>query len=154
VCGCFLGSVTMVPLLWVLLPDASALSPDRFPAPAAHAFATFTRLLSEGPAGLPVEAWSAFWIAAIAGVVLAGTEVLLPVKGRAWSPSATGLGLGFLLPASFAATLALGAVAAAILVRRARLPEERVTTLASGFLIGESLAAVAIGALQLARLPE
>ena len=46
--GCFVGTAVIVPVFYVLVPNADALGGDRFPAPAAQVWEKVARLLSSG----------------------------------------------------------------------------------------------------------
>jgi uncharacterized oligopeptide transporter (OPT) family protein len=81
------------------------------------------------------------------GALLAIVERVAP-KARAWLPSATGLGLGLILPFATALSFALGAVLAWIYQRLdPRQAERFVIPISSGLIAGESIVGVLVAAL-------
>jgi uncharacterized oligopeptide transporter (OPT) family protein len=78
---------------------------------------------------------------------MALVERLLP-KARAWIPSATGIGLGLILPFSTAISFTLGAVLAWGFERLNKRQADRfVVPVASGLIAGESIVGVVVAAL-------
>jgi OPT family oligopeptide transporter len=141
--GCVVGSVAVVPLFYLLVPNASALGGARFPAPAASMTAAVAQALSVGLDGIPSSARTAVWVAAAVGALLALAEQLLPERLQRWVPSPMGLGLAFLLPPSTSLSFFLGGAAAAVLQRaRPKAAERLVLSVASGLIAGESLVGV------------
>jgi uncharacterized oligopeptide transporter (OPT) family protein len=136
----------------LLVPDATALTgaagrPPAFAAPAAHAWLAVTQLLGGGLGGLHPLARAGLVAGAVAGAALALLEALAP-RLRRWLPSATGLGLGFLLPFSIPLSLLIGATAAWLWSRRRPASAERaLVPVASGMMAGESLAGVLVALL-------
>lgn len=146
--GCVVGSAAVVPLFYLLVPDAQALGGARFPAPAASMTAAVAQALSVGLGGLPPSARTAVWVAAAVGALLALAEQLLPERLQRWLPSPMGLGLAFLLPPSTSLSFFLGAAAAAVLQRaRPATAERLVLSVASGLIAGESLVGVGVAVL-------
>jgi uncharacterized oligopeptide transporter (OPT) family protein len=86
-------------------------------------------------------------IGLLAGTVLAITEWVFP-KERKWVPSATGMGLGLLLPFFTSLSFGLGALAAWFFGRISKRQAERlVVPVASGLIAGESIVGVVVAAL-------
>ena len=112
-------------------------------APTARRSAGFAELLNAGADKLPVTALIAMGIAVGLGIAFA----LMEQEGR-WRrlvPSATGLGLGIILPFSAVITLLFGATLAELW--RAAAPKSfgiYMVPLASGFIAGEALIAVLV----------
>ncbi|MEX1362774.1 MAG: OPT family oligopeptide transporter [Nannocystaceae bacterium] len=145
--GVLVGVVVVVPVFrYVLVPDAAALGGDQWPAPAARVWASVSTLLGQGVGGVPESArWAALAGAALAGL-LAGLEHVRP-RWRRLLPSATGLGLAFVLPASSSLSFFIGGLVAWGVARRR--PGALVThavPIAAGLIAGESLMGV-VGAL-------
>ena len=86
------------------------------------------------------------FIGLTAGVVLVLLERALP-KHKKWIPSATGVGLGFLLPFQQVLQMLLGALIAAILEARKGRVKDLVVPVASGMIAGESIVGVVVKAL-------
>jgi OPT family oligopeptide transporter len=141
--GCAVGSAAMVPFFYLLVPDASAIGDERFPAPAARLVLGVAQLMASGVDGLSAPARWAVGAGALAALLLTLAERLLPARWARWVPSPMGLGLGFLVPVSLTLGIFAGAAGMALL-RRAR-PERAELSgppLASGLIAGESVMAV------------
>jgi uncharacterized oligopeptide transporter (OPT) family protein len=81
------------------------------------------------------------------GSVLAVTEWAFP-RERRWMPSATGIGLGLILPFSTSLSFVFGAVAAWLYARiDSRQAERFVVPIASGLIAGESIVGVVVATL-------
>ena len=111
--GIFSGAVASVLGYFLLVPDATALtgtagSPPQFAAPSAQQWRAVAELFRVGIGNLHPLAREGIAIGLLAGTALAIVEWLFP-KGRRWLPSATGLGLGMLLPFATSLSFALGA---------------------------------------------
>jgi uncharacterized oligopeptide transporter (OPT) family protein len=86
-------------------------------------------------------------IGLFAGAILAIAEWVFP-KDKQWLPSATGIGLGLLLPFYTSLSFVLGAAAAWAFSRAAPRQAERfVIPLSSGLIAGESIVGVLVAAL-------
>jgi len=115
-------------------------------APGARRTAGFAELLAGGIDKLAPTALWAGLAAAILGVLFAWLE--LNPRLRKWTPSATGLSLGMLLPFSTLATLFIGGVAQAIWQWRSPASfKTYMIPLASGLIAGEAMAAVVVSGL-------
>ncbi|MCY1073442.1 OPT family oligopeptide transporter [Archangium lansingense] len=143
--GCLVGSALIVPVFYLLVPDTSAISEERFPAPPGFIVAAVARVLSSGLSGLNEAArWGAL-VGALLGVTLVLLERFAPEPARRFIPSPIGLGIAFVLPASTSLSVFLGAVAAALLARsRPALADAATVPLASGLIVGESLVSLAV----------
>jgi uncharacterized oligopeptide transporter (OPT) family protein len=137
-----------VGLGWMLLvPDASVLGTDRFPASMAVVWKGVAELLSHGLASLHPSARVGALLGALAGLALPLVERALPGAKR-FLPSPIGLGLAFVMPGWISLSMFAGSlIALAVEKVRPRLAEEYVVPLASGVIAGESLMAVLISAL-------
>ncbi|WP_224360504.1 OPT family oligopeptide transporter [Hyalangium versicolor] len=141
--GTVVGSVVVVPLFYLLVPDRSALGGARFPAPGAFTTASVAEVLAAGLDGLSPSIRAAVMWAALAAAVLTVAEHLLPERWRRWFPSPLGMGLACLLPASTAVSFFLGGLAMAVTRRvRPSAVEGRAVPLAAGLIVGEGLVGV------------
>jgi uncharacterized oligopeptide transporter (OPT) family protein len=135
--GVFFGTIAIVPAWYLMIPDAAAL--EKYPLPATQIWVAVARVLSTGIASLPPSASVAILIGALIGVGLPLLEKVFP-QTRPYLPSATGLGLGWLVFFSNALSFAIGAVIAWIWsVVHERSQETFNVPIASGLIAGESL---------------
>lgn len=115
-----LGFRLLVPNASVMtgeLADGTTVTPD-FPAPAAQAWKAISEVMTGGglDAMHPMHREMIMWGLAL-GTAFLALELLLP-KHRSWLPSATGLGLGLILPFNYPLSMFLGAVIAAIWMKQ------------------------------------
>lgn len=138
--GVVVGVAVTAPVFrYVLVPDAAALSTDQWPAPAARVWASVSQVVGVGLSALPESALWASAIAAAVALLLTWLERARPAwRGRL--PSATGLGLAFVLPAASSLGFFLGGVWALVVTRRAPASlMTRAVPIAAGLIAGESL---------------
>jgi OPT family oligopeptide transporter len=153
--GIVSGTLASVLGYYLLVPDATALTgaagaEPTFPAPAALQFKAVAELFERGIEQLHPMARSAMGMAAAAGIALAALEHLAPARARRLLPSATGLGLGFMLPFYYPLAMFLGALLAYLVGRvRPAHAEHLVTPVAAGLMAGESIMGVLVAALNL-----
>lgn len=130
-------------LLMIPDPERQLLTPE-WPAPAVATWKAVAEVLSSGFAAMPPGAFTAMLIAAFIGVTLALFEKFLPDDKARFVPSASAIGLAFVIPAWNSISLFLGAAIAAIVLKL--YPEwgkRRLIVVAAGLIVGESLAGVA-----------
>jgi uncharacterized oligopeptide transporter (OPT) family protein len=143
--GVLVGAAVGVPA-YLLLVNAYGLGSKALPVPTAHQFRAVAELATRGLSGLPPYA---AWAAVIGFGV--GAALTLASRGRLerFVPSAVAVGLGFILPAFYAVTIATGALLAALL-RRARPQElgQHLPALGAGTIAGESLMGLTIAGLR------
>jgi uncharacterized oligopeptide transporter (OPT) family protein len=150
--GIFTGTIASVLCYFLLVPDATALTgtggaAPQFAAPAAQQWKAVAELFRYGIDNLHPMAREGIAIGLLGGSVLAITEWVFP-KERKWIPSATGVGLGLLLPFFTSLSFALGAVAAWVFHRIDKRQAERLTIpISSGLIAGESIVGVIVAAL-------
>jgi uncharacterized oligopeptide transporter (OPT) family protein len=146
--GVFAGALSATWGFYLLVPDASALGGDRFPAPAAQVWKAVAELLARGIEALPPYALLSLVAGMAVGVGLTLFEKLAP-RLRPWVPSPVGLGMAFTFQGYTAMAFFLGGLAAWIYERR-RPAWARIYTIpvASGLIAGESLIGVAVALLQ------
>jgi uncharacterized oligopeptide transporter (OPT) family protein len=93
-CGIFIGTLATVLAFRVMVPTASVLGSDQFPAPAAQSWRVVAIALSKGFDSLePVKIWS-MAIGGLTGAVLTILPRLFPRRAK-WIPSASGVGLAW-----------------------------------------------------------
>ena len=103
-------SAAAVAWTYPLLRSQYGIGEDGLSSPISRKWAGFAEILSKGIDALPKGALTALIIGSLLGVLLAVLE--MKVK-RSWLiPSATGLGIGMLVPASVIVTMALGGLIA------------------------------------------
>src|SRR5262245_14622951 len=142
--GIFVGTVVTVLSFRLLVPDASVLGSDLFPAPAAQTWRAVGIALSGGLASLgAVKTWSIV-VGAAVGVVLTVLPLLLP-RHQHLIPSPAGVGLAWTFHWYYGVLFFVGALLAWWLERRhPQLSEEFTFPVASGWIAGESLMGVAL----------
>ena len=146
--GVLVGALVAALTYLLLIPDPQAqLITPEWPAPAVATWKAVAEVLGKGIGALPPGAAMAIGVAAVAGVVLGLMEALAPAGWRRFIPSASAIGLGFVIPAWNAFSLFLGAAAAAAVAwANPEWAKQRVVVIAAGFIVGESIAGV-IGAI-------
>jgi uncharacterized oligopeptide transporter (OPT) family protein len=144
-----LGFYLLVPdatlMTGVTLDDGTVLSP-KFPAPAAQAWMAIAKVMTGGglEAMHPMHRLMIYWGLGL-GTAMLALEMLLP-KQRAWLPSATGIGLGLILPFQYPLSMCLGAIIAAIWTAKwKKSSESYLIPIISGLIAGISIFGV-IGA--------
>jgi uncharacterized oligopeptide transporter (OPT) family protein len=145
--GVFAGLVVVVPAFYILVPNASVLGSDKWPAPSAQVWAAVARLLANGFEALhPTARWG-LCVGALLGILIPTAERLFP-KYHRFIPSAMGLGLAFVIPFFNSLSMFMGSAITTLLEWKApEIADKYVVTVASGFIAGESLVGVAIALL-------
>jgi len=139
--GIFSGTIVTVFCFRLMVPTAATLG-DKFPAPAALAWAAVAQALSHGISSLgAVKAWSIVVGGAI-GILLPLLSTAFP-KHEKWIPSAAGLGLAWTFEWNTALLFFLGALIANAWEKKApKQSEEFLFPVSSGIIAGGSLMAV------------
>jgi uncharacterized oligopeptide transporter (OPT) family protein len=110
-------------------------------APGSQRIAGFSEVLAEGFDKLPPGAPQFLMIGALIGIVI----TLLETRWKKWVPSATGLGIGMMVPGSVVLTMVLGGIALSLWRRANRTQADKLSMpLASGLIAGEALAAIIV----------
>ena len=140
--GIFVGTLITVLAFSVMVPNASVLGSDQFPAPAAQNWRAVALAMSKGIGDLhPVKKWS-IGLGAAVGVVLALLPVVLPKRQRR-IPSAAGVGLAWTFHWYYSLLFFLGALMAWAWQKKApKSAEEFTYPVASGIIAGGSLMGV------------
>jgi OPT family oligopeptide transporter len=145
--GVLAGTLAVVPVFFLLVPDASVLGTDRWPAPAAQVWRGVAELLAKGVSALHPTARIGLLIGALVGIILPLLEMAFP-KQKKFIPSATGLGLAFTITGYYSVSMFIGALAALALHKaKPKMAEEYVVPVSSGIIAGESLMGVVIALL-------
>jgi OPT family oligopeptide transporter len=143
--GVLTGTIIVVPAFYVLVPHASDLGGKMWPAPAAQVWKKVAELLSNGFESLHWTARDGMLIGGVIGLVIPIVDLFAPKSLRKFIPSATGIGLAFVIPFSNSLSMFLGALAAMIFTRMNREAAERyIVPVSSGIIAGESLTGVGI----------
>jgi uncharacterized oligopeptide transporter (OPT) family protein len=147
--GVFAGGLAVVPIYFILIPDASLLGGEKWPAPAALVWRGVAELLSKGVGALPPTARIGLAVGAVIGIVLPLLEKAFP-KQKKFIPSATGLGLAFTINGFNSVSMFLGALAALLFTRfNKKLADKTIIPVSSGIIAGESLMGVGIAMLNI-----
>ena len=150
--GIFTGTVATVIGFYLLVPDVTALTGTadqaaEYPAPAAQAWAAVANLFKEGLDNMhPMYRSAIFWGAGLGAVILL-LERLMP-KSKKWLPSATGIGLGMILPFQYPLAMLIGAAIAWFWTRKNKESSDRyLIAVASGVIAGISIMGVIVALL-------
>ena len=156
--GIVSGTVATVAGFYWLVPDASALTPTtdpvtgavtqpEFAAPAAQAWMAVAEVFARGFENMhPMHREFLLW-GLLLGTAIVLAETFLP-RWKRILPSATGLGLGLILPFQYPLSMLLGAILAE--VWRSRRPESAQSYLvpvSAGIIAGVSILGVAVAVL-------
>jgi hypothetical protein len=147
--GIVAGTLVVVPVWYVLVPDASAIGSEskNFPAPAAEVWAAVAKLLSNGLASLHPTILVGMGVGAAVGVLIPVLEKFFP-KSRSFLPSATGLGLACVIGFADSMAFLIGALAAHFYAKRSPEDAERyIVPVSSGIIAGESIMGIVIALL-------
>jgi uncharacterized oligopeptide transporter (OPT) family protein len=145
--GVIAGALLAVPAYFILVPDASALGGDKFPAPSALVWMGVAKVLSQGLGTLPPSAVQAIIVAFIVGVLIVLVDRIFP-KARPYTPSPAALGIALTIPAYTSFAMFLGAFIVWILERKAGKWHGTYTIpIASGCIAGESIMGVILAVL-------
>jgi putative OPT family oligopeptide transporter len=142
--GIFVGTVVTVLCFGVMVPDASVLGSDRFPAPAAQTWRAVAIALSKGLESLgPVKTWS-IGIGGLIGIILPLLSKAFP-RYEKWIPSAAGIGLSWTFHWYYSLLFFAGAILSEGYARISpKKAEEYTFPVASGIIAGGSLMGVVL----------
>lgn len=146
--GIFAGVLVVVPAFYLLVPTAADLGTDKWPAPSAQVWAAVAKLLADGFYALhPTARWGLVF-GGIVGLILPIAEMIVPKKMKKFIPSATGVGLGMVIPFWNALSMFLGALIALALQKfKPIMAEKYIIPVSSGIIAGESLLGIIIALL-------
>ena len=142
--GVVVGALLVAPA-YAFIVRAYGLGSEAMPAPFASVWKAVAVVVTQGGSALPPLAARATGIAFLAGVALSlGARTRL----RRFLPSTLAVGVGFIMPATFAFTMLLGALA--LVVARRLWParaDDYAAAIGGGAVAGESVMGVIIAAL-------
>jgi uncharacterized oligopeptide transporter (OPT) family protein len=140
--GIFIGTLATVFAFAVMVPTASVLGSDQFPAPAAQAWRIVALALSKGFESLePVKVWSIV-IGSAVGLLLTVLPRWFPRQAR-WMPSASGIGLSWTFHWYYGLLFFLGALIGWTMERKRPAAAEIYNfPVAAGIIAGGSLMGV------------
>ncbi len=140
--GVFFGTVAIVPIWFLMVPTKEKL--EKFGLPSTRAWEAVARVLVKGVKELPPSAITAIFIGAAVGCILPVMERLLP-KYRKYMPSATGMGLAWVLSFQNSLSFLVGALIALAWVKlHKKSADDYNVPVASGLVAGESLMSAAL----------
>ena len=158
--GIFGGTAATVAGFKLLVPNATALNPTTladgtvmqpdFPAPAAVAWKAVADLFSSeaGIDGMHPTHRAAIWAGLAIGAGLVLLEKMVPKQNRKWIPSATGLGLGFILPFYYPLSMFIGALIAMTWERQNKKShDDYMVPTSAGIIAGVSIIGVIVAVL-------
>ncbi len=146
--GVLAGAAAIVPAFNLLVPDASVLGSEQFPAPSVQVWAGVSKAMTDGLSGLHPSAKLATLIGFAIGITLALLDRLAPKKYKPYIPSPSGLGIALVIPGSNSIAMFLGALLAELVRRKnAQTAERTVVPISSGLIAGESLMGIAVAIL-------
>ncbi|MBK9259632.1 MAG: OPT/YSL family transporter [Polyangiaceae bacterium] len=142
------GTIATTIGFFILVPRAQVLVGDNpaFPAPAAQQWKAVAEIFKVGIGNLHPFARETIVVGIVVGIVLVLAERLLP-KYKKYLPSATGVGLGFILPFYYCLAMFLGAVVGAVVAKQGKKYDDMIIPVASGLIAGESIIGVIVQAL-------
>jgi uncharacterized oligopeptide transporter (OPT) family protein len=145
--GVLAGTLVVVPVFFLLVPNASVLGTEKWPAPAAQVWRGVAELLSKGIGSLHPTARIGLLIGSIVGILLPLLEMWFP-KQKKFIPAATGLGIAFTINGYNSIMMFLGAALALWFSKlRPKLHEEYTVPVSAGIIAGESMMGVVIALL-------
>ena len=142
--GVFVGSLVPVICFNILVPSASVLGSDQFPAPAALTWAAVAEALSVGLSALgPIKTWSIV-VGGLVGIILPLLCRAFPKRAE-WIPSPAGLGLAWVFHWYYAVLFFTGALLGTIVNKKSPTWSGLfLFPVASGMIAGESLMGVVL----------
>ena len=151
--GVTAGALIVVPVFFILVPNADVLGGEKWPAPAALVWRGVAELLAKGVGALPPSARVGLVVGAVLGLVLPLLEMRFP-KQKKFIPSPTGVGLAFTINGFNSISMFIGALIVLWLSRaKPKVHEQYTVPVSSGIIAGESLMGVAIALLTIATNP-
>jgi len=141
-----------VALVYPALRDLYGVGGDGLASPISVRIAGFADVLSQGFSALPAYALTFMVIGVVAGILIAVGEEFVP-GGKKWLPSATGLGIGMMVPGSVVFVMVLGGILMSLWSRYHKNSADKLgMPLASGLIAGEAVMAIIIPLLIAAHL--
>ena len=143
--GVLTGSLVGSAVYLVLIPDPqSMLLTIEWPAPAVATWKAVAEVFQQGIGARPTGSLWAMGLAGLAGMGMVLLTYGVSPSHNRWIPSASTMGLAFVIPAWNSLSLFLGSLLGVLLMKFAKTWAERfVMAMAAGLVAGESLAGVA-----------
>jgi len=146
--GIFAGTLVIVPVFYYIVPNASVLGTDQWPAPAAQVWAAVAKLLANGFGALHPTAKLGLLIGGLVGIAIPLIERALPARHRQFCPSAMGIGLAMVIPFFNSLSMFIGALIALAMEKKLpKLAEKYVIPVSSGIIAGESIMGICVALL-------
>ncbi len=145
--GIFAGTLATVWGFRMLVPDATKLGGTEFPAPAAVAWKAIADVFKGGLENMhAAHVHMIYWGLALGAIMVlmeAAAEKAGQKKMKQYLPSATGIGLGLILPFQYPLSMLIGAVAAYVWTKSSKKSAETyVIPIAAGIIAGVSIMGV------------
>lgn len=141
--GVFFGTIAIVPIWYLMVPTREAL--EKFALPATRAWEAVARILVKGIGELPDSARWAIVIGGLIGIGLPILEKFTPSNARKYLPSASAMGLAWVMPFQNCFSFLVGACIALLWMQMFRRSQEKYNVpVASGLVAGESLMSAAL----------
>ena len=146
-CATVLGFMILVPDVWALMPqemaDGTLIQPE-FAAPAAQSWKAIAEVFKLGLENMHPMHRTAIYFGLGAGTIFLLLETFLP-KAKKWLPSATGFGLGLILPFEYPLSMFVGAVIAHIWLKRNKKNfDDYMIPVSAGVIAGVSIIGVLV----------
>jgi len=142
--GVLTGSLVGSAVYLILIPDPQTmLLTSEWPAPAVATWKAVAEVFQDGLDAIPPGSVAAMTIAGFVGIGMVLLAQGVSPRVSRWIPSASTMGLAFVIPAWNSLSLFLGALLGVLLMKFAKTWTERfLMALAAGLVAGESLAGV------------
>jgi OPT family oligopeptide transporter len=136
--GVFFGTIAIVPIWYLMVPTREAL--EKFSLPATRSWEAVARVLVKGVGELPDSARWAILIGGLIGIGLPVIEKFTPANSRKFLPSASAMGLAWVMPFQNSFSFLVGACIALLWMQMFKRTQEKYNVpVASGLVAGESL---------------
>jgi uncharacterized oligopeptide transporter (OPT) family protein len=147
--GIFAGTAATVIGFRMLVPTAEKLGGTEFPAPAAVAWKAIANVFKNGFENMhPTHVTMIYWGLALGAVMVlmeTAAEKMKQKKLKQWLPSATGIGLGLILPFQYPMSMLIGAIAAYVWGRSNKKSADLyMIPIAAGIIAGVSIMGVIV----------
>jgi uncharacterized oligopeptide transporter (OPT) family protein len=131
-----------VAVVYPMLRDSYGIGGDGLSSPISTRIAGFADILTGGFDRLPDYALEFMGVGAVVGILITLGENLWK-QGRKWLPSATGLGIGMMVPGSVVFAMVVGGILMWLWFRTNRESASKIgMPLASGLIAGEAVIAI------------
>ncbi|HEX7666815.1 MAG TPA: OPT/YSL family transporter, partial [Polyangiaceae bacterium] len=151
--GVFTGTIASTLGYFILVPNVQVFNSvdgadPKFAAPGAQQWKAVAELFKVGIHNLHPMARECIVAGILIGAAFTLVEYFVPKEKKKWLPSATGIGLGLLLPFSVPLSFFIGAIIGwALESKKPKLAERFIIPVASGIIAGESIIGVIVTAI-------